>query len=90
MPNLNHRDPDERKITLSNEARVIEGKLEGLYRQLYQACTQQALTPSFRTNRALMNSANILFADLERIVETYEQMVADEMKEKLEEDISII
>ena len=77
MANLNH--DQSREQILDSTARVIEGKLEGLYRQLYQACTQQMLTPSFFRYKELMRAAELLFMDLDRLITDYQKEVAEDL-----------
>ena len=63
---------------LAIEALCIQGKLEGLYRQLYQACTQQMVAAQFPKYEAMMDSAKTLFDDLSLILAGYNEITPGE------------
>lgn len=56
------------------ESLCIQGQLEGLYRQLYQACTQQMMTPQFVKYAGMMKAAELLFKRLNSLVMSFEKM----------------
>lgn len=64
------------------EADVIQSQLEGLYRRMYQACTQSAFVGTLFTNRKMTEQALVLVGELETLVEESEKLRTLEMKER--------
>lgn len=66
---------------LDSDSRCIQGQLEGLYRQLYQGCTQQMLTANHRMYSAMMDQTRELFESLTAIMEDYNSLMRTEHQE---------
>lgn len=56
---------------LDTETSAIEAQLEGIFRQLYQSCTQQSLKFKVAKYRYMLGQANELFDKLEHLIQTY-------------------
>jgi len=60
------------------QSKCTQAELEGLYRQLYQACTQQMIVPHMELYKNMMLIVNQRFQELEGIVDSYEIMTRQE------------
>jgi len=64
----------DKKQLIVFQSICIQGQMEGLFRQLYQACTQQMITSQFGTFEAMMVSAGMLFEDLKEVFVSFEAL----------------
>ena len=80
LHSLNDVDPEmQKKIAeMTFQSKCLQTEMEGLYRQLYQSCTQQMMVPNFEVSTAMMVSLNKKFTELEMLVASYEQMTKQE------------
>jgi hypothetical protein len=66
---------------MDSRARCVQAQMEGLFRQLYQGCTQQAIVPSFRIYNAMAEMAAELFNSLSAMIEDYDRLMREENQE---------
>lgn len=64
----------DKKQAIVLQSICIQGQMEGLFRQLYQACTQQMMTSQFGTYEAMMITAGTLFEDLREVFVSFEAL----------------
>jgi hypothetical protein len=65
-----------RRQKIMLESICIQGKLEGLFRQLYQACTQQAIPSNFKIHNKMIDSIEDLWEDLRALYQDHERMAS--------------
>ena len=65
---------EERIIELGSESRCIQGQLEGLYRQLYQGCSQHQLIGGYPYYKAMADTAAELFGEISNLRTEFEKL----------------
>lgn len=76
-------DVAEGEVKLGIQAQCLQSQLEGVYRQMYQACSQQVMVSPkyFPVCEELMRRANMLFHELGCLIAAYEEMARRENEE---------
>lgn len=77
---------DNRIMALDSDSRCVQGQLEGLFRQLYQGCTQQQIVGGFRVYRSMMTIAQELFESLEAIKTEVDALLQTEREGAAQEE----
>ena len=76
MMNTPELDPEVQKqvYQMGIQAKCVQAELEGMYRQLYQACTQQMIVPQLELHKNMMSIVNQRFSELENLAASYDMM----------------
>ena len=54
-----------RRANINRDAKVIQSQMEGIFRKMYQACTQEAFAAQLGLYGGMLDAAGVLFAELE-------------------------
>jgi len=74
-------EADIRRSNINRDAKVIQCQLEGMFRKMYQSCTQEGFAMQLSLYGGMLVKVNTLFAELEVLADEIASLDRSEQHE---------